>query len=323
MKFIDYLFKNIQFNPNQGYAMFYYHKGEVFNKCLGKLKDKDSEEITLDSNFRLASVSKQFIAFAIVKLVNEGKLAYQQNIKSIFTDLPDYFENITVKHLLNHTSGIFDYENVEHDENIQISDGDILTFLRNTSETYFTPGSKYQYSNTGYILLGLIISQISKRELNEYIETEIFKPSKMYNSKVNLEGITNISNRAYGHIMEKDCYIVKDQYWCSATIGDGGLYSSINDLKCWCKYLNSSKEFQEMKIPNLVGNYDEYGLGIRIVKVNNNEFYFHSGSTIGTNTLLLFSVDLDLCFLFLTNINGFNTTRIKELLVEFLMNEEC
>ena len=78
-----------------------------------------------------------------------------------------------------------------------------------------------------------------------------------------------------------------------------------------------------MKIPNLVGNYDEYGLGIRIVKVNNNEFYFHSGSTIGTNTLLLFSVDLDLCFLFLTNINGFNTTRIKDLLVEFLMNEEC
>ena len=182
---------------------------------------------------------------------------------------------------------------------------------------------KYQYSNTGYILLGLIISKVTNRELNEYIETEIFKPAKMDNSKVNLEGITKISNRAYGHIIDNDNYIVKDQYWCSATIGDGGLYSSINDLKRWCKYLNNSVEFKDMKVPNIVGNYDEYGLGIRIVKVNDKEFYFHSGSTIGTNTLLLFSVDLDLCFLFLTNINGFSTTKIKELFVEYLLSEDC
>jgi CubicO group peptidase (beta-lactamase class C family) len=323
MKFIDYLFKKIEFNPNQGYAMFYYRNGETFNKCFGKVKDSDSDDITFDSNFRLASVSKQFIAFGIVKLVHEGKLTYQTNIRYIFNDLPTYFDHITIKQVLNHTSGIYDYENMEHDENVQISDEDVFAFLKKTQTTYFEPGSKYQYSNTGYILLGLIISKVTNRELNEYIETEIFKPAKMDNSKVNLEGITKISNRAYGHIINNDNYIVKDQYWCSATIGDGGLYSSINELKRWCKYLNNSAEFKDMKVPNIVGNYDEYGLGIRIVKVKDKEFYFHSGSTIGTNTLLLFSVDLDLCFLFLTNINGFSTTKIKELFVEYLLSEDC
>ena len=323
MSVIEQLKQGLIKHPNQGYALYLYNNGLVYKDVNGKVEDENSDDITFDSCFRLASVSKQFIAFAIVKLVNDNLLSYETTVKELYPQLPEFFNNITIKNLLQHTSGIYDYENMEHDENVQISDEDVLTFLKNTKTTYFEPGSKYQYSNTGYILLGLIISKVTNRELNEYIETEIFKPAKMDNSKVNLEGITKISNRAYGHIIDNDNYIVKDQYWCSATIGDGGLYSSINDLKRWCKYLNNSVEFKDMKVPNIVGNYDEYGLGIRIVKVNDKEFYFHSGSTIGTNTLLLFSVDLDLCFLFLTNINGFSTTKIKELFVEYLLSEDC
>lgn len=322
MKFIDYLFNKISLYPEQGYALFYYEKGEMFERCNGKLNGSNSDDISFSSNFRLASVSKQFIAFGIVKLINDGKLTYTSSILSIFPELPSYFKDITIKHVLNHTSGIYDYENMDHDDNIQIHDNDIITFLKETKETYFTPGTKYQYSNTGYILLGLVISKVSNRDLAEYIETEIFQKANMNYSKVNYEGFTEISNRAYGHILLDNKMVMKDQYWCSATIGDGGLYSSINDLKKWCKYLYFTKEFIDMKVPNLTGNYDEYGLGIRIVKIKDKELYYHSGSTIGTNTLLLFSADFDLCLLFLTNLNGFSTTKIKELLVEYLENEE-
>ena len=128
--------------------------------------------------------------------------------------------------------------------------------------------------------------------------------------------------RAYGHIIENDNLVVKDQYWCSATIGDGGLYSSINDLKKWLKYLVTTKEFESMKVPNVAGNYNEYGLGIRIINVLGSEIIYHSGSTIGTKTLLLFSQDLDLCLIFLTNFNDANGTLLKDVLVEYLEKED-
>lgn len=320
MKFINYLYEKVNFHKNQGYALFYYHNGECFEKCVGKLSDENSDNITYESNFRLASVTKQFIAFGIVKLINDGMLSYNTSIIDIYPELPAYFKDITITHLLNHTSGIYDYEDMEHTDK-QICDEDILVFLKSTDKTYFIPGEKYQYSNTAYILLGLIISKVSKRSLDEYIETEIFEKAGMFNSKVNYEGKTKVSNRAYGHIMVNDELVVKDQYWCSATIGDGGLYSSINDLKKWLKYLVNSNEYKSMKIPNLAGNYNEYGLGLRIINVLGNEIIYHSGSTIGTKTLLLCSQDLDLCLIFLTNFNDFNGTTLKELLVEYLEKE--
>ena len=98
------LTKNIIINENQGYAFYFYNNGKIIEKTNGVTKEENSEEITFDSNFRLASVSKQFIAFAIVKLIKENKLSYDQNIKSIYNELPAYFEKITIKHLLNHTS---------------------------------------------------------------------------------------------------------------------------------------------------------------------------------------------------------------------------
>ena len=315
MKFIDYLYEKVKFN-----ALYFYQNGEEFNKCVGKLSDEYSNDITFNSNFRLASVTKQFIAFGIVKLINSGLLEYNTPILDIYLELPSYFKDITIKHLLNHTSGIMDYENMEHTDE-QIADEDIITFLQSTTNTYFEPGSRYQYSNTAYILLGLIIKKVSGKELDEFIHTEIFEKAFMNNSFVNYEGKTNVLERAYGHIIENGKLVVKDQYWCSATIGDGGLYSSINDLKKWLKYLVSTKEFESMKVPNLAGNYNEYGLGIRIINVLGNEIIYHSGSTIGTKTLLLFSKDLDLCLIFLTNFNDANGTLLKEVLVEYLEKE--
>lgn len=320
MKFIDYLYQKVSFHPLQSYALFYYQDGDIFEKCIGNLSDEFSDKITFNSNFRLASVTKQFIAFGIVKLINNGLLAYETSVLDIYPDLPLYFKDITIKQLLNHTSGIMDYENMEHTDK-QISDEDILIFLKNTNKTYFTPGERYQYSNTAYILLGLIISKVSNRKLDEYIKTEIFDKANMDKSIVNYEGKTDVFERAYGHIIDNGKLIVKDQYWCSATIGDGGIYSSINDLKKWIKYLVSTNEFLEMKKPNIAGNYNEYGLGLRIINVNGSEIIYHSGSTIGTKTLLLFSSDLKICLLFLTNFNDFNGTTLKEVLVEYLEKE--
>lgn len=322
MNIFEKLTKGAIKDPKQGYAFYFYNSGEIIEKVNGKTIINFGDDITFDTNFRLASVSKQFIAFGIVNLIKEKKLEFDTRVKEIYDTLPNYFEKITVKHLLNHTSGIFDYEDMPHSENdFQIQDKDILDFLMTTTTTYFEPGSLYKYSNTAYILLGLIIEKISQVTISDYIEKEIFKKASMNFSKVNLEGITEIKNRAYGHLIdEKGNLYMKDQYWCSATIGDGGLYSSINDLKKWCKYLSTSINFIDMKVPNYVNenSYNEYGLGIRIIKHQDKEIYYHCGDTIGTNTLLLFSKDLNVCLIFLTNLGGIDTAVIKDNLLKLL-----
>lgn len=321
MDYLQILKQNIIISNQQGYALYFYYDGKEYSETNGLLTINKNKKIGFDSNFRLASVSKQFIAFSIVNLVNEGLLSYNTNIKEIYDDLPNYFTKITIKNLLNHTSGILDYEDMDHDENIQLKDIDIIDFLKSTNNTYFIPGTTYKYSNTGYILLGLIVEKVSNYKINDYIESFVFKKANMINSKVNIQGITEIKERVYGHIIEDNKLVEMDQYWCSATIGDGGLYSNINDLKKWCKYLVSTKNYFEMKKPNYINDesYNEYGYGLRIIKVDNDEIIYHCGSTIGTNTLLLFSEDLNICLIFLTNLNNIDTAIMKDNLINNIL----
>lgn len=302
----------------QGYAFYFKYKDFELSKTNGILRDEESEKITFDTHFRLASVSKQFIARGIIELVSQNKLSYNDNIRTIFPSLPSYFNDITIKHLLNHTSGIYDYESIPHkDDDKQIKDHDILPFLISTTTTYFTPGSEYRYSNTGYILLGLIIEEVSKLKIDEYLDKYIFKKANMNDTLVNYEGITQIKNRAYGHVIEKGKNIVKDQYWCSATIGDGGIYSTVNDLNKWIDFLLKDSN-KQMFIPNVLENgvNTEYGLGMRIIKYKGKEIYYHCGDTIGTNTIILFNNDIRL--IFLTNQGFINTSIIKDNVLKFL-----
>lgn len=320
MEVLQKLKQNVVRREDQGYALYFYNNGVEYKEVNGKVADENSADIDFDSCFRLASVSKQFIAYAIVSLIKEGKLTYDTTIKTLYNDLPDYFENITIKNLLQHTSGIYDYEDMEWNKETQLQDEEIIDFLKSTDKTYFKPGSTYRYSNTAYILLGLIIGKVSNMEIKEYVEKNVLYAAGMNNSYVNIQGVTEIKNRSFGHVVENDKLVVKDQYWCSATIGDGGLYSTVNDLKKWCQFLEKSENFKEMKIPNYINeeSYNEYGLGIRIINVNGKEIVYHCGSTIGTNTLVLFSKDLNICLIFLTNLNVTDTSIMKDNLVNLI-----
>lgn len=337
MDYFDILKKNVVKRDDQGYALYFRFNNEEIEKVNG-LRDINlkNKKIDFDTHFRLASVSKQFIACGIVKLVSEGLLSFDTCVLDIFDCLPDYFKNIKVINLLNHTSGIYDYEDWEHEEDApQVLDYQIIDFLKTTDKTYFEVGSKYQYSNTAYVLLGLIIEKISKKTLGEYIENNVFKPAGMLSSYVNYQGITNIPDRAYGHIVDKDGNLyMKDQYWCSATIGDGGLYSSINDLKKWVDFYKSEKSAylwpnifsKQRRCDNLKegehNKYNEiyyYGMGMRtIVLENGKEIYYHCGETIGTNTLLLFSKDYDLVCLFLSNFSEVSGSTLKDNVLELI-----
>ncbi len=321
MKLIDKLLTGAVIKENQGYAFYYQDNDNLIKKVNGKKEINNNDDINYDTKFRLASVSKQFIGVGIIHLVEENKLSFNTSVLDIYNDLPNYFKNIKIINLLNHSSGIYDYEDMEHDET-QIHDEDIITFLKTTSSTYFEVGTKYRYSNTAYILLGLIIEKISGIKLDQYLKKNVFDKASLNDTLVNYEGITNISNRAYGHIIIDDKLVTKDQYWCSATIGDGGIYSTLNDLNKWIDYLLNNLEYYSNNllsssiITNINNTY--YGMGVRTIILNDKKIYYHCGDTIGTNTLVLFSKDYNLRCIFLTNLGSIDTSIIKDNIIKLL-----
>ena len=318
------LVKNIIFDGYQGCAFYFKEGFDVSEEYSGFADITKSTPVRKETCFRLASVSKEFFAYGILTLVDKGLLSLDTTLFSIFDKMPEYTKNITVRNLLNHTSGIYDYEDMDHTD-AQVSDYDVLDFVRTTDKTYFEVGSKYQYSNTAYVLLGLIIEKVSGVKLGTYMQDEVFKKAGMTNTHVNYEGITDIHPRAYGNIVEDGKLVKKDQYWCSATIGDGGIYSNIPDLKRWISFLKGLKAepYALMKKTNYANGVDiEYGFGLRVKTINvkgeDHELIYHCGDTIGTNTILGYIEDLDIEFVLLTNRNKVDTSVFIENLKYYL-----
>jgi D-alanyl-D-alanine carboxypeptidase len=189
--------------------------------------------ISSQSQFRMASVSKQFTACAIFQLIEQEKLSFATVLGNIFPDLPKAIQEITVGQLLQHTSGIWDYEPLMPANQIgQLSDSDVLDIIKGKEETYFTPGSTFRYSNTGYCLLALIVEHMTGLAYPAYIEQFIFKPSGLEDARV-FEPGRDIPNRVFGYHLDNGKYIFADQSLTSATKGDGGVYISTQEFAKW------------------------------------------------------------------------------------------
>jgi len=303
----------------QGYALYYKDNSKIIEEYSGFTNINTNSPIRQNTNFRLASVTKQFIGYGILSLVKENKLSLDDKLYDLFENMPEYAKTITIRNMLNHTSGLLNYEDMEHTDE-QIHDIDVLNYIRNTDEQYFETGLKYQYSNTAYVILGLIIEKASGMILNDYLTKVIFKPLDMQNTMMNIEPVTDVPNRAYGHVKTNNKLVIKDQYWCSATLGDGGLYSSIDDLKKWLKHIQELDDFyKQLYETHIINNVDiEYGMGLRNKKVNNHELIYHCGSSIGTNTVIGFVKDLNIEFILLTNCNDRSASRFIDKLSKIL-----
>src|SRR5690606_16771362 len=145
------------------------------NYGLANLEEKIP--VTPQTNFRLASVTKQFTAASILLLSEGGKLSFDDNLQKIFPELPEYGKKIKLRNLVNHTSGLIDYEDLIPDTvTIQVMDADVLKMMMEQDTTYFEPGSKYQYSNSAYAVLAMVVEKISAISFPEFLKKNIFDP---------------------------------------------------------------------------------------------------------------------------------------------------
>jgi CubicO group peptidase (beta-lactamase class C family) len=261
----------------------------LFKKGYGLANLEEKIPVTTTTNFRLASMTKQFTAMCIMMLHDEGKLSYDDTLSKFFGGLPKWGNIVTVKNLLNHTSGIVDYESLIPDsQTVQVHDSDVLNLVKRVDTTYFAPGSKYQYSNSGYSLLALIVQKVSGQRFADFLKKHIFDVVGMPTSVAYENGISTVANRAYGYSFENGTWKFTDQSSTSAVLGDGGIYTNVEELAKWYSALFVhtlvSLETQQLawtraKVND--GSDIDYGFGWHFENYRGIEHPFHGGSTVG------------------------------------------
>jgi CubicO group peptidase (beta-lactamase class C family) len=215
----------------------------LFEKGYGVRELRTHSKIDARTNFRLASFTKQFTAAAIMLLVHDKKLSYDKTLTQIFPDFPAHGKEINVRNLLNHTGGLPDYEDLMDAfektngptwrPGHQIQDDEVLSLLKKGTTGKFEPGTSWSYSNSGYVVLGLIIANISGKSYGEFLRERIFAPLKMDRTIVFQKGKNEVADRSFGHSKKGELFEETDQSSTSATLGDGGIYSNLEDLAKW------------------------------------------------------------------------------------------
>jgi CubicO group peptidase (beta-lactamase class C family) len=261
------------------------------------------------TNYRLASVSKQFTAASILLLAEDGKLKLDDSIRHWLPSLPAFTDQVTLRELLSHTGGLIDYEDLMPASTTQqLNDQDVLRMLSATTKGYFAPGTAYRYSNSGFVLLGLVVEKASGMTLSDFMQQRIFKPLHMDHTLMYVRGGPAISHRAYGYSEDHGSWKRTDQDLTSATRGDGGIYSSIDDLAKWDAALydhrllsDASRKLAFSPHVKVVGEPYEasYGFGWRIT----GDTLWHSGESIGFRNVIVRWPKQHLTIILLSNRN--------------------
>ena len=321
---VDRLFKDY-YSDVPGVAVMVIHNGQpILTKTYGMANLEEKIPVINETNFRLASVTKQFTGMCIMMLIERDKLNYSTKLTDIFLEFPDYGKKITIKNLLQHTSGLIDYESLIPDSaTVQVLDKDVLDMMMEQDSTYFQPGTDYRYSNGGYAVLAMIIEKISRKSFATFLRDNIFIPLEMNNTIAYEKGISEVSNRAYGYTIKSDSVLFTDQSITSAVLGDGGIYSSISDLFKWDQALYSERLIskESMRLA-LTPGLDIYGFGWRIDTYKGHFRTHHTGGTKGFSTIIQRFPEDRFSIIILTNRNEQSVVPQAEKLTDLYLIEQ-
>jgi CubicO group peptidase (beta-lactamase class C family) len=264
----------------------------VFQRSYGLADLEAGVASSPTTNYRLASVSKQFTAASVLLLVEDGVLTLDDPVRRWLPTLPVATETITLRHLLSHTSGLIDYEDLlPPDQAHQIHDADVLRLLEREDRLYFPAGSDYRYSNSGYALLALVVERASGQRFAAFLQARIFSLLGMTATLAREDEGPPVTDRAFGYTRVGDRWERTDQSTTSAVLGDGGIYSSITDLAKWDaawyddRLLSAPSRALAVQASTATPEPDvaHYGFGWRL----QGRMQWHSGESIGFRNVLL------------------------------------
>ena len=270
----------------------------VVRRGYGRSELEQGVEAGPATNYRLASVSKQFTAAAILLLAQDGTLSIDDRARRWLPSLPAAADAITLRHLLTHTSGLLDYEDLMAEPHEgQIRDAGVLALLERENRLAFPAGSAYRYSNSGYAQLALVVERASGMDYPAFLRSRIFVPLGMHDTVAYVAGSADVSNRAWGYSDVDGTVPVErwqrtDQSSTSAVLGDGGIYSNTHDLARWDAALDDDRLLSDASRALAFGKQVEvagegaathYGFGWRIT----GDTRWHSGETIGFRNVIV------------------------------------
>lgn len=272
---------------------------------------------TIATRYRLASVSKQFTAMAALLLAADGRLHLSDPLARFFAPAPPTWQQITVEQLLAHSSGLLDYEDlIAPGTQAQLSDHDVLELVRPHAEGYGAPGAAFRYSNTGYCLAALIVAQVADQPFAEVLRERIFAPLGMAGTQAGPPA----ELRAYGHSRRGQGWARTDQSPTSATLGDGGIYSSVEDLARWDAALASGRLLPSALMARVFAPHtaapggEHYGLGWFL---RGARLAYHTGDTIGFRTAIVRRLDTRLTAIVLVNRSEASPLALAEALMGY------
>ncbi len=325
----EWLQKIHEQNKFNGAVLLIKNDEVILKNTYGYTDFSRSKKLTTASSFRLASLSKQFTATGIMLLKERGKLDFDDTITTYLPNLK--YDNVTIRHLLNHTSGIPDIY-MEFPKKYEKEIGGFLEIStmvqllgKENQALEQQPNDIYDYNNTGYVLLAAIIEKISGKPFEVFLQEELFDKLKMTNTRVwnlasknkEFENKTSSFFNLKGFVTELTPGVL------DGLAGDGSVFSSIDDFiiwnQFWCENSLLSEETMKeaYKKPILNdGKESNYGFGWVITK--NNEAIFHNGSWLGARTFIIRNESLKNCIVLLDNSSSFNIDLIAQELVKVL-----
>lgn len=262
--------------------------------------------------FRLGSITKQFTAASIMQLVEQGKLKVEDPVSKYYTAAPAAWSKITVKHLLNHRSGIPSYTALPgFMQTMATTDRtpDQIVELTRDKPLEFEPGSNFAYNNTGYILLGYIIEKVSGEKYADYIDAHIFKPLGMKNSGYDVSAKV-LPNRAAGYGFENGTWTNVPYLSMTLPYAAGSLYSTVDDLLIWDQAFHADKVVSKASREAMTtDNGGNYGYGLMFGDLGGHKSIAHGGGIHGFSTYMSRFAD-GATFIVLSNLQSSPSSRI-------------
>jgi CubicO group peptidase (beta-lactamase class C family) len=296
-KKIDALFKEWNTPNTPGVSVAVIDKGKiVFAKGYGIANLEYNVPIKTETIFHVASVSKQFTAMAVVLLESEGKLSLEDDVHKYLPELPDYGQKITIRNLLQHTSGIRDQWQTlglaGWSPTDVITQDQILRMLFRQKELNFPPGSRYFYSNAGFTLLAEIVARVSGKAFPQYCMDRIFTPLQMTHTHFHLDLKEIVPGRAYSYSKQGSSFAIEPLNY--ANVGATSLFTTATDLVKWLDNFRDPRvggvagiaRMQERGVLSSGTNID-YGLGLALGTYRGLQTVSHGGADAGYRSQVL------------------------------------
>ena len=327
---VDQLFAEWNRSDSPGAALAVTRDGEIiYKRGYGTANLEYDIPITPTTIFDIASVSKQFAAFAITTLSHNGKLLLDADIRTYLPDVPDFGNTITIRHLLHHTSGLRDWvQSLVIAGDLMddvISFKHILKMARHQKALNFEPGSEFLYSNTGYNLLAEIVERVTGNSFREWTDTHIFKPLAMTDSHFHDDYEMILKNRAYSYqAVENSGY--KHAVNNTTALGSSSLYSTVEDLAKWILNFDDTRIGEQIVIEQMHqrgvlnnGEQIDYAFGLNIGEYRGLKTVGHSGSWRGFRSHLMRFPDQKFGVVILCNLDTFNPLRLAEKVADLYL----